>query len=98
MSDLPQGTVTFLFSDIEGSTRLLRELGDGYAAVLKEHRGIIRGAITRPGGVEVPTEGDSFFVSFRSVPDAVGAAAALTRGPAEQPRPPASPLPGPSTC
>ena len=61
MSDLPQGTVTFLFSDIEGSTRLLRELGDGYAAVLKEHREIIRGALTRAGGVEVRTEGDSFF-------------------------------------
>jgi class 3 adenylate cyclase len=92
MSDLPQGTVTFLFSDIEGSTRLLRELGDGYAAVLKEHSEIIRGAVTRAGGVEVGTEGDSFFVAFRSAPDAVGAAVAIQRGLAEHAWPPGSPV------
>ena len=92
MSDLPQGTVTFLFSDIEGSTRLLRELGDGFAAVLKEHSEIIRGAVTRAGGVEVGTEGDSFFVAFRSAPDAVGAAVAIQRGLAEHAWPPGSPV------
>src|SRR5260370_36957876 len=91
MSDLPQGTVTFLFSDIEGSTRLLRELGDGYASVLTEHREIIRGAVTRAGGVELRTEGDSFFVAFRSAPDAVGAAVAIQRGLAEHAWPPGSP-------
>jgi predicted ATPase/class 3 adenylate cyclase len=92
MSDLPQGTVTFLFSDIEGSTRLLRELGDGYAPVLKEHSEIIRGAVTRAGGVEVGTEGDSFFVAFRTAPDAVGAAVAIQRGLAGHAWPPGSPV------
>ena len=80
MSDLPTGTVTFLFSDIEGSTRLLRELGADYAAVLKKHGEIVRGAISRAGGVERGTEGDSFFVAFRTAPDAVAAAVAIQRG------------------
>lgn len=87
MRDLPTGTVTFLFSDIEGSTRLLRELGDGYAAVLKEHHEIVRRAITQAGGVERGTEGDSFFVAFRMAPDAVSAAVAIQRGLAEHPWP-----------
>ena len=61
---LPTGTVTFLFTDIEGSTRLLQELGDRYAAVRDEHAAIVRRAVAEAGGVEVSTEGDSFFVAF----------------------------------
>ena len=73
MAELPIGTVTFLFTDIEGSTRLLQELGDRYAAVRDDHAAIIRGAIAERGGVEVNTQGDSFFVAF---PSPVGAARA----------------------
>ena len=74
MRDLPTGTVTFLFSDIEGSTRLLDELGaDRYAEALAEHRRLLREAFAGHGGVEVDTQGDAFFVAF---PDAGGALAA----------------------
>jgi predicted ATPase/class 3 adenylate cyclase len=73
---LPQGTVTFLFTDIEGSTRLLQELGDRYADVLADHRRTLREAFARFGGVEVDTEGDSFFVAFAKASDALAAAAA----------------------
>jgi predicted ATPase len=72
----PLGTVTFLFSDIEGSTRLLQELGDRYADVLAEHRRVLRREFARYGGVEVGTEGDSFFVAFAKASDALAAAAA----------------------
>jgi predicted ATPase/class 3 adenylate cyclase len=82
---LPQGTVTFLFTDIAGSTRLLQELGDRYADVLADHRRTLREAFARFGGVEVDTEGDSFFVAFAKASDALAAAAAareaLTDGP-----------------
>jgi predicted ATPase/class 3 adenylate cyclase len=64
---LPTGTVTFLFTDIEGSTRLVQSLGDQYAAVLAEHCRIMRQAIAEAGGTEIGTEGDSFFAVF---PDA----------------------------
>jgi predicted ATPase len=74
MTVLPQGTVTFRFTDIEGSTRLLDELGDGYADVLAEHRRALREAFARHGGVEVGTQGDSFFVAFAKASDAVAAA------------------------
>jgi predicted ATPase/class 3 adenylate cyclase len=74
MRDLPSGTVTFLFTDIEGSTRLLHELGpDGYAEALAEHRRIVRESIADHDGVEVDTQGDAFFVAF---PGAVAAIAA----------------------
>jgi len=73
---LPQGTVTFLFTDIEGSTRLLQELGDAYADVLADHRRTLRDEFARHGGVEVGTEGDSFFVAFAKASDALAAAAA----------------------
>src|SRR5438034_7545479 len=84
--DLPSGTVTFLFTDIEGSTKLLHELGpDGYAQALLEHRRILRDAIARNGGVEVDTQGDAFFVAFPTAPGAVNAAQeaqeALSGGP-----------------
>ena len=55
MADLPTGTVTFLFTDIEGSTQLLRNLGDGYASVWKQHQLIIREALAGAGGAEVGT-------------------------------------------
>ncbi len=66
MRELPSGTVTLLFTDIEGSTRLLHELGDGYAGALAEHRRALRQAFARHGGVEVDTQGDAFFVAFAS--------------------------------
>ena len=65
MSELPSGTVTFLFSDVEGSTKLLHELGsEAYGAALAEHRAVLREAFTRHGGVEVDTQGDALFVAF----------------------------------
>src|ERR671936_2811658 len=72
--DLPSGTVTFLFTDVEGSTRLLHELGDEYATVLAEHRRVLRDAFARHGGVEVDTQGDAFFVAFARASDALAAA------------------------
>ncbi|HEY3107062.1 MAG TPA: adenylate/guanylate cyclase domain-containing protein [Gaiellaceae bacterium] len=72
---LPSGTVTFLFTDVEGSTRLLEELGaEGYAAALAEHRRVLREAFTTHGGVEVDTQGDAFFVAFSTAPAALAAA------------------------
>jgi predicted ATPase len=83
--ELPTGTVTFLFTDIEGSTRLLHELGDGYAAVLAEHHRALRDAWQRHEGVEVDTQGEAFFVAFARASDAVAAATdaqgALAGGP-----------------
>jgi predicted ATPase len=85
MRDLPSGTVTFLFTDIEGSTRLLYELGDRYAEALAEHRRLLRAAFARHGGVEVDMQGDAFFAAFARVSEAVTAAAeaqqALSEGP-----------------
>jgi predicted ATPase len=77
--DLPSGTVTFLFSDIEGSTRLLHELGDEYAAALADHRSVFRTAFAANGGVEVDTQGDAFFSAFARASDAVAAAADIQR-------------------
>ena len=83
--DLPGGTVTFLFTDVEGSTRLLDELGGAYADALTEHRRVVREAFTAHGGVEVDTQGDAFFYAFTSAKEAVAAAAeaqqALQAGP-----------------
>jgi class 3 adenylate cyclase len=85
MREFPKGTVTFLFTDIEGSTRLLHELGKRYAEVLAEHRRLLRDAFSRRGGVEVDTQGDAFFVAFARASDAVAAAGeaqmALATGP-----------------
>jgi predicted ATPase/class 3 adenylate cyclase len=75
MHHLPTGTVTFLFTDIEGSTQLLRELGEDYDNVLAEHRRLLRDAFEARGGVEVDTQGDAFFVSFARASDAAAAAA-----------------------
>lgn len=74
-ADLPTGTVTFLFTDIEGSTRLLHQLGpEKYAEALLEHRRLVRAAFTAYDGVEVDTQGDAFFVAFPTAPGAVRAA------------------------
>jgi predicted ATPase len=78
-SDLPSGTVTFLFTDVEGSTKLLHSLGaEAYAEALAEHRRAIRAACAAEGGVEVDTQGDAFFFAFPTAPGALMAAAALT--------------------
>ncbi len=86
MPDLPTGTVTFLFTDVEGSTRLLDELGaERYAEALAQHRRALRASFGRHGGVEVDTQGDAFFVAFADAAAAVSAAAdagsALAAGP-----------------
>jgi class 3 adenylate cyclase len=79
MRSLPGGTVTFLFTDIEGSTRLLQELGDRYADVVRDHRRIVREQFDESGGTEVDTQGDAFFYSFARARDAVAAAVAAQR-------------------
>jgi predicted ATPase/class 3 adenylate cyclase len=80
---LPSGTTTFLFSDIEGSTRLVEKLGPGWPRVLEGHRRALRRAFDRHGGVEMGTEGDSFFVAFDDASAAVAAAVDGQRGLAE---------------
>ena len=73
--DLPSGTVTFLFTDVEGSTQLVHELGaEAYAEALAEHRRLLREAFARQGGVEVDTQGDAFFYAFATAPGALDAA------------------------
>jgi len=74
MEDRPSGTVTFLFTDIEGSTVLLRQLRDAYGDVLETHGRLLRQAFESAGGQEIDTQGDSFFVAFRRPKDAVVAA------------------------
>jgi predicted ATPase/class 3 adenylate cyclase len=77
--DLPTGTVTFLFTDIDGSTRLLRELGpEQYADALEEHRRVLRRAFAATAGVEIDTQGDAFFVAFPTADGAAGAALTAT--------------------
>ena len=85
-SDLPTGTVTFLFTDVEGSTKLLHELGaEAYADELADHRRVVRGACGDEDGVEVDTQGDAFFFAFPSAPGAVAAAQAMTNALADGP-------------
>src|SRR6185312_4635933 len=74
MAELPTGTITFLFTDVEGSTRLLHEHGEHYAALLAKHRRVLREVFARHEGVEVDTEGDAFFVAFASARKALAAA------------------------
>jgi predicted ATPase len=84
--DLPTGTVTFLFTDVEGSTKLLHELGtEGYAHALSEHRLVIREACAAEGGIEVDTQGDAFFFAFSTAPGALAAAEGFTRALASGP-------------
>ncbi len=80
MRELPTGTVTLLFTDIEGSTRLLDDLGDRYTEVLAQHRRAIHDAVSAHAGVEVSTEGDAVFAVFPRAADAVAAAAEAQRG------------------
>jgi predicted ATPase/class 3 adenylate cyclase len=80
MASLPTGTITFFFTDIEGSTRLFEALGPEYPDLLDRHHQIVRDAISSHSGHEVSTEGDSFFAVFGSAADAVAAAVALQRG------------------
>jgi YVTN family beta-propeller protein len=83
MPELPSGTVTFLFTDVEGSTRLLKQLRDRYGEVLAEHRRILRSAFAEHGGQEIDTQGDAFFVAFRRASDAALAAGEAQRALAE---------------
>jgi predicted ATPase/class 3 adenylate cyclase len=84
--DLPSGTVTFLFTDVEGSTKLLHELGaEEYAQALAEHRRALRNAFAAHGGVEVDTQGDAFFFAFPAAPGALSAAASALEGLAPTP-------------
>src|SRR5579863_5990047 len=71
MTELPNGAVTFLFSDIEGSTRLVKALRQRYGQVLADHRRLVRAAIARQAGHEIDTQGDAFFVAFASAKQAV---------------------------
>jgi class 3 adenylate cyclase len=73
------GTVTFLFSDIEGSTRLLEQLGERYGDVHRDHRRILRRELADAGGREIDTQGDAFFFSFPRARDAIGGAVAAQR-------------------
>ena len=83
--DLPTGTVTLVLTDIEGSTRLLRELGEAYARALGDHRDILRDAFRAHGGVEVDTQGDAFLYAFPEAGNALRATAAAQRGLAAHP-------------
>ena len=74
MADLPSGAITFLFTDIEGSTRLLKQLRERYSEMLAEHQRLLRAAFAAHGGYEVDTQGDSFFVAFASAREALLAA------------------------
>src|SRR5215218_534671 len=92
MTNLPTGTVTFLFTDIEGSTGLLQALGDRYPAVLDEHAAILRKAVAEAGGIEVSTHGDAFFVVFTSPAAGVRAAVAAQRALADHDWAPGPPV------
>jgi YVTN family beta-propeller protein len=79
LPELPSGTVTFLFTDIEGSTRLLARLRERYGDLLADHHRLLRAAFDGSGGQEIGTQGDSFFVAFRRAKDAISGAVAAQR-------------------
>ena len=79
MSDLPHGTLTLLFTDVEGSTRLVHELGDDYEGVLDDHRRLLRDAVATAGGLEVDYRGDEFFIVFAEANGAAHAAVSAQR-------------------
>jgi class 3 adenylate cyclase len=84
--DLPTGTVTFLFTDVEGSTKLLAEIGDeAYDEALAEHRRVVRRACVARGGLEIDTQGDAFFFAFPNAPGALAAASEVTTAVASGP-------------
>src|SRR5262249_13482012 len=88
MADLPRGAVTFLFTDIEGSTRLVKQLRDRYPEVLGDHQRLLRDAFAAHDGHEVDTQGDAFFVAFATARDAVLAALDAQRALADHDWPP----------
>jgi class 3 adenylate cyclase len=92
VTELPSGTVTFLFSDIEGSTRLLEQLGDRYGDVLRDHRQILREQLQEANGQEIDTQGDALFFSFTRAKDAVAGAVAAQRALAAHEWPEALPV------
>ena len=77
MPELPTGTVTFVFTDVEGSTRLVRDLGDSYVGVISDHRRLVREALAVRNGYEIDARGDEFFLAFQSPDDAVETAIAI---------------------
>ena len=79
MAALPSGTVTFVFTDIEGSTELLKQLGDRYGDVLRDHRRLVRETFTAGDGTEIDTQGDAFFFAFPRAREAVAAAVEVQR-------------------
>ncbi len=79
MRELPVGTVTFVFTDVEGSTRLLKRLGTQYAGVLSRHRELVRIALEQNRGLEMDTQGEGFFLAFGRAKDAVAATVAIQR-------------------
>ena len=79
MHGLPSGTVTFAFTDIEGSTELMKSLGERYGEVLGRHRQIVRETFATANGVEIDMQGDAFFFAFKRARDAVGAAVEVQR-------------------
>ncbi|MCB0258070.1 MAG: adenylate/guanylate cyclase domain-containing protein, partial [Anaerolineae bacterium] len=83
-TDVPVGTVTFLFTDIEGSTQLLAQLRDQYTELLAEHHRLLREVFNRWNGREVDTQGDAFFVAFARAGDAINAAVDAQRALANQ--------------
>ena len=87
MSELPVGTVTFVFTDIEGSTRLLKRLGTDYAGLLSRHRELVRSALEQNRGREMDTQGEGFFLAFGRAKDAVAAAVAIQRHTTTRPGP-----------
>ena len=76
---LPSGTITCVFTDVEGSTALLKRLGDRYRDVMTAHRRIVRDTFEPAGGVEIDTQGDSFFFAFPRAREAVAAAVDVQR-------------------
>ena len=85
MGDFPSGTVTFLFTDVDGSTRLLKQLRERYGDVLAVHRRLLRAVFSEYGGQEIDSQGDAFFVAFGRAKDGVRAAVAAQRALAEHP-------------
>jgi class 3 adenylate cyclase len=79
MPALPAGTVTFAFTDIEDSTELLKQLGDGYREVLSEHRRLVRDTLAAANGTEIDSQGDAFFFAFPRARDAVAGAVQVQR-------------------
>jgi predicted ATPase/class 3 adenylate cyclase len=92
MDHLPTGTVTFLFTDIEGSTKALQALGDRWLKVVEDHNRLLRDAIREADGVDLRTEGDAMFAVFRSAPAAATAATAAQRALADHPWPDETPI------